>query len=62
MFVYSVVFGKNMHFEPNVYKIDLELLLNGNEVLSFGFNDYNLDYSCISVQAKDLKMYVIDFT
>jgi len=49
MFVYSVIFGKNMYFDPDIYKIDLNLLLNGNEVLSFGFNDYNFDYQCISV-------------
>ena len=37
-------------------------LLDGEEVLTFGLDDYvNDHHSLITVQAKDLFMYIIDF-
>ena len=36
-------------------------LLNDQEVLNFGFDDFNDKFSHISVQAKDLYIYFIDF-
>lgn len=35
--------------------------MNDNEVLNFGFDDFNQSFSMISVQAKDLYIYHIDF-
>ena len=36
-------------------------LLNENEVLNFGFDDFNESFFTITVQAKDLFIYQIDF-
>jgi hypothetical protein len=37
-------------------------LLNNEEVLSFGFEDFNDSFSTIYVQSKELFLYQIDFT
>ena len=39
----------------------MKKLLNDEEVLHFAFNDFNEDFSCIMVQAKNLHLYQIDF-
>lgn len=36
-------------------------LLDNQEVLNFSFDDFNHDFSRISVQAKDLYIYLIDY-
>lgn len=38
-------------------------MLDGNELMTFGLDDANAlnQYGIISVQAKNLKMYAIDF-
>ena len=45
----------------NIYKLDMSELLGDNEVLNFGFDDFNESFSTITVQAKDLFIYQIDF-
>ena len=45
----------------NIYKLDMSELLGDNEVLNFGFDDFNESFSNITVQAKDLYIYQIDF-
>ena len=61
MFIYNIVQGKCIQFGDNTYKLDLGLLLKDQEVLNFGFDDFNESFSMISVQAKDLFIYHIDF-
>ena len=61
MFIYNIVQGKCIQFGDNTYKLDLSLLLKDQEVLNFGFDDFNESFSMISVQAKDLFIYHIDF-
>ena len=39
----------------------MKRLLNEEEVLTFGFDDFNKSMSNIMVQAKDLYVYIIDF-
>lgn len=41
--------------------IDMIKLLNNEEVLSFGFEDFNDSFSTICVQSKELYLYQIDF-
>ena len=43
------------------HKLDLYSLLEGQEVLSFGFDDFNDSEELITVQAKDLYLYTIDY-
>ena len=43
-------------------RLDMINLLNGQEVLNFSFDDFNNDFSSICVQAKDLYIYLIDYT
>jgi len=60
--VYTIVLAKASNFEPNIYKLDMLKMLNGQEVLSFGMDDYvNDQFGLICVQAKDLFLYIIDF-
>lgn len=47
--------------QDNTYKLDMSELLDDNEVLNFGFDDFNESFSMITVQAKDLYVYHIDF-
>lgn len=46
--VYSIVLGKTQ-FEPVLFELDMRKLLNDNEVLNFGFDDFNDNFSHISV-------------
>ena len=61
MYVYSVVLGKT-EIDPVLYELNMKQLLKDNEVLNFGFDDFNESFSCITVQAKNLHLYKIDFT
>lgn len=63
IFVYSFVHCKTSNFiQPNAKELDMIKLLDGEEVLTFGLDDYvNDHHSLITVQAKDLFMYIIDF-
>lgn len=65
MFIYMLVsFEKTQQpgFEPTFYKLDMRLLLRDNQVLSFSFDDIGESFSQICVQARDLYLYLIDFT
>ena len=57
MYVYNMVQGKG----TDAYKLNMKKLLKNNEVLSFGFDDFNSEFGCICVQAKNLNLYLIDF-
>ena len=57
MYVFNVVTGKG----TDTYKLNMKKLLKNNEVLSFGFDDFNTEFGCICVQAKNLNLYLIDF-
>lgn len=59
--MYSIVLGKSQ-FKPVEHTLDMRALLHDNEVLSFGFDDFNSGFSQICVQAKNLSLYIIDFT
>lgn len=61
LYVYSIVLGKSQ-FKPVEHTLDMRALLHDNEVLSFGFDDFNSGFSQICVQAKNLSLYIIDFT
>ena len=45
----------------SVHALNMKQLLNEEEVLTFGFDDFNKNMSNIMVQAKDLFVYIIDF-
>ena len=68
MYIYTFVVSKTpgiLQFEPKVYPVDMQNLLDGNEVLSFGLDDFEeleSKFHQICVQAKDLYVYKIDFT
>ena len=59
MYIYNIVPGKSA--DHNVFKLNLHELLEGEEVLNFGFDDNNSEFSCICVQAKNLFLYIIDY-
>lgn len=65
MLIYTIVLSKTRgvtSFEPTIYKLNMMELLDNQEVLSFGLDDYTNDnFSLISVVAKDLHLYIIDF-
>ena len=58
MLIYTIVLSKTRgvtSFEPTIYKLNMMELLDNQEVLSFGLDDYTNDnFSLISVVAKDL--------
>ena len=61
MLIYHVAHNN----KSSLQALDLHELLNGEEVLNFGFDDFNEAQtnasSMIMVQAKDLYLYQIDF-
>jgi hypothetical protein len=58
------VFSKLQNNAPACHTLDMRRLLDDQEVLSFGINDHGAsgDFSTICVQAKDLYIYLIDFS
>lgn len=67
MQVYNIVLANTM-IKPTIYELDMLKLLNNQEVLTFGFNDIketsshtHNQFGHIFVQAKDLKVYEIDY-
>ena len=57
MVIYNVLYKRI----SSVYALDMRELLRGQEVLTFGFDDFNKQMSMILVQAKDLYLYLIDY-
>mmetsp|Transcript_27145 Transcript_27145/g.41307 ORF Transcript_27145/g.41307 Transcript_27145/m.41307 type:complete len:124 (-) Transcript_27145:2991-3362(-) len=60
LYVYNILMSKGSS-SPNATALNMRKLLGDNEVLSFGFDDFNESFSTICVQAKDLCLYEIDF-
>ena len=63
LFIYCFTHCKHTNFiHPDVYELDMNYLLNGEEVLSIGLDDYVHDkVTQITVQSKSLTMYIVDF-
>jgi len=59
MLIYNIIMSKSMN--PSVTTLNMRKLLNDNEVLSFGFDEFNESFSTICIQAKDLYMYEVDY-
>mgnify|MGYP006115936323 CR=1 FL=1 len=58
MYIQNIASQKTMSI---LHCIDMIKLLNNEEVLSFGFEDFNDSFSTICVQSKELYLYQIDF-
>ena len=61
MYIYALTSRMSLTAIELRHKVDLYKLLGGQEVLSFGFDDYTEDEAEICVQAKDLHLYLINF-
>jgi hypothetical protein len=61
--VYSVAtFSAKIKSNEKSYQVDIQKMLDGNELLSVGVDDViPMDFNQISVQGKDLHLYIIDF-
>ena len=53
MLIYNILHKKI----SSVYALNMRTILEGEEVLNFGFDDFNNSISSIMVQAKSLYMY-----
>ncbi len=60
LYIYNIMMSKGAA-SPNATALNMKKLLGDNEVLSFGFDDFNASFSTICVQATDLPPYEIDF-
>jgi hypothetical protein len=41
MYIYNISISKSQQFEPVIYMLDMRKLLKNEEVLNFGFDDFN---------------------
>ena len=57
MLIYNIGRSK----QSSLQVLNMRQLLLDEEVLNFGFDDFNDSFTCIMVQAKNLFLYQVDF-
>lgn len=62
MYIYMIKSRKNRTICRKEFELDLDVLLENEEVMSFGFDDILETENQICIQGKDLKLYLVDFS